>query len=226
MNVAYKYQFVFFTFSLQCVTGFRINDGVMVRANHLDSPQSSSEVTNHIDNGCTIGAHTHVRNASSSASSAGSSSTTPLVDWGSMSFSSTSSLNGQSLQGDFPYGKNPQWSTQEDLIHSYTSNPTSSSASEVDDEQIKLLCGEDLDGWPAGTNGQWSLQPPPHPLANNRRRKFIPKLPKVLQKVRRRFNWQLLLALVVLFAMGLSMSRYNDYQFSSGKRWWHRFGIM
>lgn len=195
----------------------------MVRANHLDSPPSCDDFPSRLhDNGCTnqnsIAPGRHHRHTSSSASS--TASTNPVADWGSLSLSSASSVTStgssgfssshvHGLNGDF--GEKLKWSSssdRNDLIHS---NLSSSSEDYGDEERIKLLCGDPdtAEEWTEDGKGVASA-------SVCRRRRIFPKLTKILYKVRRKLNWQLMLFLAVILVVFLSMSQLNEYQYRSG----------
>ena len=210
----------------------------MVKANHLDSPQSGFEIVS-IDNGCsssTVGAtasgtthaihhrlHQHTRNISSSTSSQASSTTSTnlIADW-----ASSSSSRGLSIDNLEEPTTQLKWGTQdEDLIHRNLSDHLSSSEDfEEDDERIKLLCGDDPEDWPQVDTGQKkerhqaTILSPAIVGSNNRRRRILPKPSKIIQKVRRKFNWPLMIILAVILIVTLSLSQLNDYQYGSGKR--------
>lgn len=195
----------------------------MVRANHLDSPPSCNDdfPSRLHDNGCTTAQNPvpgrHHRHTSSSSTA----STNPVADWSTgVSLSSASSVTStgssgfssshvHGLNGDF--GEKLKWSSssdRNDLIHS---NLSSSSEDYGDEERIKLLCGDPdtAEEWPEEGKGVASV-------SVSRRRRIFPKLTKILYKVRRKLNWQLMLFLAVILVVFLSMSQLNEYQYKSG----------
>lgn len=213
----------------------------MVKANHVESPQQSNIQScgrEAAENGCYAGAgtgtgtggvsgHHHTRNVSSSGSSQASSVSTNLTaDWGSVSTTSLTSSSssvtaGQthSLHSDFSDSKLSKLWHKDDLIQSDHHTSASSSSEEYggDDERIKLLCGDDVEDWQDGT-GQRAVLSLPGITTTNRRRRIFPKLAKILHKVRRKLNWQLVLLLAMILVVAVSMSQLNDYQHSSGEQ--------
>lgn len=211
----------------------------MVRANHLDtSPPSRNELTSRIDgNGCSSEGglvpgrtHQHTRNTSSSASS--TASTNPIADWGSVStavsLSSASSVTS-SASCSVDSADKRRWTTEKpDLIQSNLSEPNHSSSEDYyyddddeDEERIKLICGDpDTEDWADHTSDDAPSKGAgagtgPVAVACTRRRRIFPKLAKVLHKVRRKLNWQLVLFLALILIVFLSMTQINEYQYKS-----------
>lgn len=201
----------------------------MVKANHLDAclienecPASSSSVR--------MGPGKHTRVISSSASSVASSSgssTNPLADWSTITCSSSENTGCSDLADKHWHSNN-----KHDLIHAAklasipnsgltTSSSSSLSESFEDEEQIKLLCGddndEDHDDWPEVDTGRKRAHDNGRSSSggqfSTRRRRIFPKLVKLLHKFRRKLNWQLFLFVAVLLVVFLSMSQLNEYQY-------------
>lgn len=198
----------------------------MVKANHLDACLIENECPG---TAVRMGHGKHTRVVSSSASSVASStgsSTNPLADWSTITCSSSENTCSDLVD--------KHWhSNKHDLIHAKlasvpnsvltTSSSSSLSESFEDEEQIKLLCGDDDDedhnDWPevdtgrkrAHDNGRSSSSSSGQ--YSTRRRRFFPKLVKLLHKFRRKLNWQLFLFVAVLLVVFLSMSQLNEYQY-------------